>query len=371
VSGSHPVPPLPPAKPGLPARTLSFLVGVFTRNLPVKLAALLLALIVWFTVRQDLTAEYVAEHCQVVSDLPPGLVWLDPPPKELKVTFRGPRSQIDAVKKSTSILLDVRVEDLLGGREARITFTPERGNVRHAYGEDIEISSLDGASIELRVAKREKKRVAVLPPAVAGVPTRDWRVEVSILTPEITVFGPRSSLDQVSDIQPEPVDASWLFEGRTTVEPVGPVTIRLSPPAALEELRIGLAEDAVLECKLDFPLNIRTESMVVPFEIWDNRPNPDLQVRLKEVGLVRRSGERFELELEFQGAPSDLVALRRAVERGGEVIAYVLTEDSEGYRTGAEGDDFIHEANVYVKGLPPGVRHLPPSESIQVEVVTR
>ena len=43
-----------PAKPNPIVTVASFVVGVFTRNLGAKISALILAVVVWFTVRQDI-----------------------------------------------------------------------------------------------------------------------------------------------------------------------------------------------------------------------------------------------------------------------------------------------------------------------------
>ena len=46
-----------PDKSGVFRSLPSFLLGTFTRNLPAKIAALVLAILVWYTVRLDLTAK--------------------------------------------------------------------------------------------------------------------------------------------------------------------------------------------------------------------------------------------------------------------------------------------------------------------------
>ncbi len=103
--------------PGWFSTAASFLVGVFTRNLPAKLAALVLALLVWFTVRQDITANHTADQCRVISSLPPGLIWIDTPPEYVKVKFSGPRSRMSDILKDpegTRISLRVQESDLVG-----------------------------------------------------------------------------------------------------------------------------------------------------------------------------------------------------------------------------------------------------------------
>ena len=84
--------------PSLLAGIGGFVVGMFTKNLVAKLFALVLAVVIWLTVGRGLSLDH-RDETVVMVNLPPGLMLLDDAPEPREVQFRGPTSQINAVRR--------------------------------------------------------------------------------------------------------------------------------------------------------------------------------------------------------------------------------------------------------------------------------
>ncbi len=360
-------------RPGLPAAALSWFAGVFVRHLPSKVAALVLALLLWFTIRQELTETETFE-VRVEVDLPAGLMLVDTYRPYSRVQFRGPRAQIETLKKleNTVVTLRVRAEDLLGQDQATLAFSVERRNLRHSYGPDVAVVGTEPAApIELRVAARQEKTVPVLTPRVENLP-QEWEARVDLTTPNVRLTGPAPVVRALTGVEPEPVNAEDILARRGAREDIErlPLERRLSP--AERARLLTLAEGETIRCLVTLTRSRVPKDFTVPFTVYFERSDWPVTLVPNETDRLKKSGDGWTILLTFSGTPADLEILAEAVAAG-QVRAYVFAEDFEAYRQVEEDRGYLEPVHVE---MPDTLRRrvvlkAPPRESIEVDTKKR
>jgi hypothetical protein len=349
------------------------ILGVPFGHLPEKIAALLLALLVWFTIRQELT-ETATLPVVLKPDLGPGVILLETLRPFEKASFSGPRAQIETMKKlaNTAVTLRVREEDLLGQEQATITFSVERGNLRHEYGPDVVIEATDPpVPIELKVAIRRTKEVTAKVPAVTGLPG-GWESKVEMLTTSIGVVGPAPVLRDLTTVEAEPIDGAEILRSRGTREDIDRMTIerRLSP--AEKEKRLALAEGETIRCQVTLTRPRDTREFVLPFSVRFERPDWPVTLVPSKTDVLQQDGTGWQVRISFAGAKADIDQLATAVADG-QVRAYVVAEEFEAYRNQEEGRGYLQPVRLEMPDpLRRRVSFVPPArESIEVDVKKR
>jgi hypothetical protein len=361
---------------------LWFVGGIFTRNVHVKLAALLLAFLVWMTVSQDITQMWTANQVTVRLDLAEELLAVmdNVTDQELQgdfsVEFQGPASQISDLERAgtTELVLRVDLRDLGENQRATIAFRADQGNIRHLGGEGVTIKSLSPETIEVHVARRgTPKDVRVEQPQFVGE-LRDWVVDGFVLNPTVRVRGPADELAGLQSVRTEPVRADVSIEqhgkGRESFEV--PLRLKLAPQYA--ERHITLAGDGI-EFRASFRRSRQTEEIEIPIFIAYRRPAPSLIVELESTPNILDL-ETGTIRLNFRGTEGDLAATRKLVEDG-SIYAVAWAHQAELYAKGTANPDnpvdFISliEISDVQNRLPSGVDFDQPVERLQVRVTPR
>jgi len=339
-------------------KTARFVVGCFTRNLYAKSAALVLAVVVWVFVRQDITDDYTPERpteVKVAGLEELGLMLIEHEHRRVKVQFEGPISRIDAIRQDegTTIRLVIRPADLQDRDRATLTFSPEFGNIAHAYGDSVKIRLVDRPSIRLTVARKTRKPVRVELPEIEG-DLGEWTLDdLQLETPEIMVTGPLDELEKRDSLKPEPIDVEEILGpvGEEKLRyPVQSRRLGLDPTYSAMHIRMEPGEQILYSAV--FTRSRAPESMWVPFRI--HAVNGDWPVRIvphpSEI-LTENEDGTWRVLLTFKGNPSDLKDLRAAAEAG-EVQAYVWAMEFVPYRDRTEGRDAVDLVRLQ---LPPSL----------------
>jgi hypothetical protein len=347
--------------------------GIVTRNIPAKVAALVLAFVVWFTVAQDLTSTFPDEKTAIEVVLDSGLMLVADAPTEGKVVFRGPTSQINLLRREARrrIRLAVTHGDLAGQPENALTFSVDRGNILHAYGEEVEIVSVDPSPIILRVGIEETRQVSVRRPEVVGLPD-EWEAEVGLKVPDVRVKGPTTVFAELTEVKSEPVQAAALLEGRED-------ELEFTSEGVLELAReyrdryVRLVEGQRIEFSATFRRSREPREITLPFFVYDKEPNGPVIVEPSASGAVEKSTEGWTVRITFTGSRTALDALEEAAEKG-EVRAYVRAEDCGQYANGKDAEEGtwgIDQQDLRVEDLPPGVSFRYPDDPFEVKVSLR
>ncbi len=119
-----------------------------TRNLPIKLLALLLASALWFYVNGGREAEKVLTVPLVVKDLPAGFAVAENYPATITVSVVGPRLLLSQLRPD-----QLRLElELRGLREGTALFTGFEHKIRLPVG--LHITRVSPASVVLRLVMK-------------------------------------------------------------------------------------------------------------------------------------------------------------------------------------------------------------------------
>lgn len=350
-------------KRSLPVVIGDFCLGVFTRNLGAKTAALVLAVVVWFTVRQDLTRAHEMTARVSIPDLAAeGLMVIEPPPQTVEVKFSGPTSEIERLTKSgtAGILLSVTEGDLLGKARGTVEFSIDRGNLRHLEGEEIEISEVKPEKILVVLARRDRRELPVRQPRVEG-DLQEWEVERITVTPKVTVTGPADRLAELTEVEPEPIRADRILMGSGEEERVPYDSFHdladvhrrnLIQPAGSEQIRV----------QAELKRTRVPEDFEIPYEIlYSQERKFTLEIIPSDI-VQRKPGDVFTIKLTFSGSRSDLDRIREGLAKEPPTIrAFVRAEDCDGYVK--QDPDF--------QGFPGEVRVVMPEDLMRHVTVTK
>ncbi|MCI0339855.1 MAG: hypothetical protein L0216_01680 [Planctomycetales bacterium] len=231
-----------------------FLRGVFLGNLGAKATALVLAVLVWLYVREELTADtYLVLPYEVA--LAPGTEWqvLRQEPSEVRVTFKGPSRTVEIVKEKAAREIRGRVvlrrEELPAGDEAEVSW-PVRVADAH-FGipyERIAITRKEPAEVRLTLGRVVTRSLRLQRPAAEGEPEPGFEIaSVEVSKNKVLVRGLKKAVEALGAALPlEKVDVSGRREN--FFHPVQPapavveagIEIVEAPPYVSVQLRPAL-----------------------------------------------------------------------------------------------------------------------------------
>ena len=190
-------------------RAKNWVRGVLTRELPFKALAIALALILWAWVQ---TQQIVPQRTrvQVKWDFPEHLTWVEPAPKTLVVTIKGPQGLVRNVKKRT-LRYDVDLADAEQG-PVSIDFS---SRAIKGIPEGVSVVQISPPGVEVQLARRMERVVRVVP-ANVGEPDPKYRIaNVSVEPKSARITGPRSVVRNISEIGTDVFDVSGLTGSKT------------------------------------------------------------------------------------------------------------------------------------------------------------
>lgn len=184
-------------------------------HLGTKIAAVVLALLIWLLVSGEQTVERVLSVPLVFIDFPATLELIGEAPPVVDVRVRGSSSAIAGLTEGElAALLDVA-----SARPGQRLFHLTESDVRAPFG--IEVIQVTPSSIELTFEEQMQRLVPVAP-RLEGTPAAGFVVTES--TPEpamVTVLGPRRALERVFEATTEPVSVDGASETFTDTVNVG------------------------------------------------------------------------------------------------------------------------------------------------------
>lgn len=201
--GDAPGRPTPPWGRLLRVPRLSELRGMLQRNPGVKLASLLMAIFLWYSItKTERDAERMVELPVSLRRIPDGLTLATPPPKPVSVTLRGPRTILDNIDERKSRLQVGLATIQLGDNRIDLNGTMLAPELPRS----LKAIRFDPPSLTLRADRRTMRRLAVKPD-LAGSPALGYAVAESSVTPNVVeVTGPARLVDDLKVISTEPID---------------------------------------------------------------------------------------------------------------------------------------------------------------------
>jgi YbbR domain-containing protein len=183
------------------------------------LASLVLALLLWFAVAGQKSAEVSVAAPIELRNMPPGLELVGEIPRTLEIWLRGSPGLVQRLRPA-----EVYVAlDMTGAEPGRRVVHVTTADVRVPYG--VRIASVRPASFALEI-ERTTQKVVPIQPMVRGLPARGYHVASVTCEPaEVTIAGPESLAAALIAAPTEPLSVE-----ATEMNVVREVS--LQPPAA-------------------------------------------------------------------------------------------------------------------------------------------
>jgi len=350
----------------------SFMVGIFTRNLMSKTAALALAVLVWITVRQDLTRTEQLQ-ARVVPKLAADLMLLEDPPASVTIDLTGPTSEIDQLRRNperVEIVLRVTADDLGDDLVDVRNFSVEQGNIEHNFGEHVRITQVVNGTIRMKVAVRGKMRKPVGKPTIIGLP-EEWKARFDLVNPEVRLTGPKELLNQIVEVETNPLRAKDVLE--ETEENEVTTTKELQLTDATLSNRIALLGGEKLLCLITLTRSQAEEPFVVPFSIFIETPDWPVLMKIHETQTVKRTENgSFSINLMLKGSAADLARVKEELTAG-RVRAYVRAMDLTSYagKEKGRGENTAVHLELPLELWGRVTFRSPPREEVDLEVLLR
>jgi YbbR domain-containing protein len=182
---------------------MSFLRGLLFDNLGLKLAALLLALLVYLNVYLDRPAEATLSFPVQVADLGDSLSLSGPVPSTVQAQVRGSGKQLLRLRV-TEPPYKIPLEGIGPGTVSREVLP---GDLPLAGYDGVEVSRVIGpASIELLIERKVSRRVPAVAQIEGVAPGDTAAAYAATVEPEsVLVTGPRSAIALLDTVRLEPV----------------------------------------------------------------------------------------------------------------------------------------------------------------------
>ncbi len=180
-------------------------------NLIYKIAALLVASVLWATAQGFRSVEQGLDLPIVLQDVPPELVAVDQSAHEVNLRIVGSRAALRQAEKNL-LRYPLSLSGVKPG-EARFSVTTDR--LRLPRG--ARISARSPSTITLQIERVLSKRVKVRPDLAGALPEGLHVEAVSVEPGEVVLEGARSSMRRIREVMTDRIDLTRLRE-TTTLE---------------------------------------------------------------------------------------------------------------------------------------------------------
>lgn len=260
------------------------------RHLGLKVLALVLASVLWFTVAGEHVVERSLRVPLEFRNIPEPLEIVGNAPDTVDVRLRGSSAVLSRVQPGEI----VAVLDLRSARAGSRLFAIRNDEVRAPFG--VEVSQVVPSTLALELEKSGRRSVPIVP-VVDGEPAPGFVVgRVTVDPATVEIAGPESRVRQVAEATTEPV------------------SVRDARSRLRDAVTVGIVDSSV---RL-----VQAQNANVTIEIWPapvERRMPDVPVRYRNLGTGLRANLSPQLaHVTVRGAKDALADLR-----GDSVQAFV------------------------------------------------
>ncbi len=201
--------------------------GILLENWPYKLAALVLAILLWFNVAAERRQEHAVSTRLVLQVQDPGWV-ITRAPDRVSTTFQGQGSDIFSLPINPPVIR--RVIDSVTGPDMTVDLSPAMVN----FDKDLKVDpvSIHPSQIEVHLERKLSVRLPVTPRVTATAASGFAVVRPIRVQPEsVTVQGARSAVSALDSIPTEGVEMDDLGQSVTR-------ELKLEPPTGIPGLDV-------------------------------------------------------------------------------------------------------------------------------------
>ena len=178
--------------------------GFFTKNLPLKLISILLAVILWYFVVSERSGEITISIPLDFHNIPTSLIIIKNPLESINVRIGGPATLLRGLSPK-----DVKaIIDLSNAKAGLTEFAIQAEQITLPRG--LRITMISPASIMLRLEELSSKKLPV-EAILIGKPSEGFEITgVSIDPPVVEIIGAQNELKRLKSISTEEIDISGL-----------------------------------------------------------------------------------------------------------------------------------------------------------------
>ena len=183
---------------------MSWLMKPSANNLSLKILAVLLAFLLWLQVASQETVQMTLAAPVEFLDMPTDLEISNDYPREVEVVLKSDRPR-SLEPGRISVMIDMR-EAASGTTVVHLN----ENNIRGARG--AEIVNITPARLRLQVEETWSREVDVKA-TIVGAPAEGYQVSaVRIIPPRVSLSGPQSRIEQVTEADTEPISIAGLSD---------------------------------------------------------------------------------------------------------------------------------------------------------------
>lgn len=221
----------------MPAKLIRAIAGLVLNNKGTKLVALVLALVVWFTIREVISFEREIADVPIEIALPDGWAVLDRSENAVQVTFRGTKSAVlDMDPKLVKVVIPIEGEQQLDSMFVQMSTKQIEapGGVRAV--------KLEPDSMILSIDREESLEIPVRP-AIQGTLPDGYEVGTVVSSPpKVTLYGPSRRLRETEFVPTTAIDLAGRlqsFKLSKTIQPPSESWVaRVEPESVSVEVEI-------------------------------------------------------------------------------------------------------------------------------------
>ncbi len=288
-------------------------------NRGLKIVAVVLAVITWFTVREITSFTTVVQDVRLDVLLDEGWAVLDRSVDEVDVLFRGSQSDIRFLSRDqVRVEVDLRGKSVAGSRE--VPLGPR--NVKVPGG--VRAVSVDPSDITLTL-DREGDRVVTVQADIIGSPPEGYEVENVVCTPATVLLqGPQGRLANIQAVRTVPIDLEGRLQSfgltRTIQSPSETWTARVDPDRV--RIDVTLVERSTRKEISDVPVQLLVSPNTPPIQMQtDTRVKLTLKGRSVVLnGLAASNLTAFVDCTVLQPGQSDDLPVHIPIPPGAEIV---------------------------------------------------
>ena len=207
--------------------------GFLTKNLPLKLISILLAVILWYFVVSERSGETAISIPLDFRNIPTALIIIKNPEESINVRISGPATRLRGLSpKNVKAIIDL--SDAKPG-VAEFIIQPEHVTVPRG----LRVTMVSPASIMLRFDTLLKKALSV-EAILVGKPSEGFKLTgVSVDPPTVDIVGAQHELRALQRISTEEVDISGLKKDEVRKAPLNLAGLHIKS-ISKEEVKVNL-----------------------------------------------------------------------------------------------------------------------------------
>jgi YbbR domain-containing protein len=188
---------------------LDFFRKYVLNNLPFKLVALAIAILLWLAVGRDSSIEIPMTVPVEFQHAPSSLEFTSDYPFQAQVTLSGPEHLLQEVRPSqVHVLLDL---EGAGPGEQTFDLSPGQVHVPH----NVKVVQVMPAQFHINFDYSEKRTVPVQP-RVIGTLLSGYEMKQPVADPpQVTIIGPERRVNSITSAMTDPVDATGIVGSAT------------------------------------------------------------------------------------------------------------------------------------------------------------